>query len=528
MPINFTQFLSADAFTEDDWFVGYRGVPIPGKERKWGFTNTGTPPSGDTEPTSPNEGGSDSTFFIMADGTLRFAGLNTHFHGGIGGVRSDVVIVPRTVAFSPPLAVGEKVTKVYVQKTSSFVVTSNGSVYTAGYNGHYQLGTGNNVNQPVFKRILKSTNDGIDTATVLNPAGDKVVALSPGCGNGNTNITVFAITQQGFVWSWGYNGGTLSRAGVGNTASSHILQPTQVTAGLPAADPVVQVTNGGWNGTQVCYVRTQSGKLLSIGEGATGASGAGANIDIKQFTQPTGLPSGYVAVDVICAGEANYLSTWVILNNGDVYATGYNDDKQVNPSSTATWQYSFAKITALSNITRLVIHPDSGRTTIWALGGPHGAYTSLVGWGDNQKGQLGTGNVTAQATPTTPIAQPYFAGGKTIRDMVIGGNDGLKTTAIIDSGDLVWTSGYNGTGLLGNGTLTDSSVFQRCLINPNFGKPKKLRSGANGYSSRTYFMCRMDTGKLLAWGWDSASVGQLAVDTSPSVTPIPSPVLLLF
>jgi alpha-tubulin suppressor-like RCC1 family protein len=476
-----------------------------------------------------NNGGSDSTFFIMKDGSLRFCGRNRNYHGGVGGVSSDVIVLPKSPAFNPPLKIDERIEKIYSQGRCSYAITNSGSLYVAGENSLYQLGTNTVVDIKVFTRTIKSVSDSSgDGAVVL--AGDKIKSLAAGSGSSDEYLTVFAITEQGKVYVWGYNGATLKRAGLNSTAT-YITTPTQVTLGLPTDDPVIEIVGAGNNQNMCHIVRTQSGKLYSIGEGGDGAIASGSTTDRQTFAEVVGLPSGYAATTVVSGGEANNLSSWAILSDGSVWGTGYNNQGQTNPSQVGTNQLSFTQITALNglNITKFAIHADSSRTSIWALGGPIGAHTSARAWGANLRGQLGLGDIVSpKTTPTQNLSWPFFEGGATIVDMIVAGNDDNKATVVIDSTGKIWAAGYNSTYLCGNGdTISPQNTFKRVLFNESFGKPIKLVSRNDGVNDavplpKSCVFVLLDTGNVLAWGYDNASVGQLGVDAAPNFGAIPS------
>lgn len=73
---------------------------------------------------------------------------------------------------------------------------------------------------------------------------------------------------------------------------------------------------------------------------------------------------------------------------------------------------------------------------------------TLWTWGCNTNGQLGTGNTTSRCSPGT-----VAGGGTTWKSVKIGNNN---TFAIKTDGTL-WSWGYNGSGQLGDGTITGRS-----------------------------------------------------------------------
>ena len=541
MAKNFSDFLSKDLFETDDYLVGYRN----NVEYKWKLEVSALPSAVvDLQQQGVNVGGNYANWFIMGDGSVRVTGYNSA--NGEGGTGSkDAIYQPRMAAFNPPLGsagAGEKVIKLYSQGLVTYAVTSTGSVYGAGYNAHYQLGLGDTVNRNIFTRILRPAGvaqfDPDDRSSVLASAGDKVVSMAVGSGLGYANLPIFARTQQGKLYAWGFNGNTANtsgRLGLGTT-QLHYTQPFEIPQSYFGNQAVTKVVTAGNDGYTSTYVLTSNGKVYVTGENYYGQLSVGSVNILKTWTQVTlGLPSNYTAVDVEAGGEqvsSNLNSTaWIILNNGTLYGAGYNNVSQARADgTTAASSRQFTQIGASLGqdffVRKVVAHCDSGQSTVFALcstnaNGPYRIY----GWGSNTNGPLGTGDYVNKLTPTQSVGWG-FGTSQTVKQVAVGGNDQRKVTLVLDSNNYLWSSGYGALGNLGTGALTTRNVFRRIPISPALGTPVKVITTNNGAETQSSLVL-LSTGKVLAWGFDSTSYGQLGIDASPKTSGVPSYVQMI-
>jgi alpha-tubulin suppressor-like RCC1 family protein len=195
-----------------------------------------------------------------------------------------------------------------------------------------------------------------------------------------------------------------------------------------------------------------------------GYSGGGNSRFGMGANSPQYLYSGWNAITIsLLEGEyvekfwtsgQNAASLYVLTNLGNLYATGYNGYGQLGVGDTNTRQ-TWVKI-SLSN----VVYFNTCSTMDNA---PHcfaiNSSGELYGWGYNAYGQLGNGNTTQQNSPVR-INGGAIAG-KTIKKVFPFGDYGFSY--VIDSSDLVYSSGYNGQGQLGQNNTTNSNTFQPIL-----------------------------------------------------------------
>jgi alpha-tubulin suppressor-like RCC1 family protein len=501
-----------------------------------------------------NSGGGRNNFFIVSDGTIRVTGKNDEGELGIGRPRRKTgppdrsSHVPRIAGFTPPLELDERVSKVYSQGHCTFILTNKGRCYGAGKNDKNQIGLGNTV--PViftFINVLQETVTPIEPTT--NPVfgyaaavTDPVVQLATGSGGITTKITVFARTQSGKVYVWGDN--ERGQTGIGDNPKL-LSAPVRV----PSITNAVDIASSGNNGEVTVFVINDAGNLFVMGRNKDGQAGINNNNssegNLKSFVQVVGLPVGARCRKVRTGGTRDEISTWILLEDGSVWAAGLNNDAQITGTgdNSPQRQISFSRIVGsvqdpiLANayVEDIVAHCDRGNTTVWALIRDGDAYR-IAGWGDNSFGQLGLGTTAARVRVSINPDWPWLRDGAKVRQVVVAGNEKRKTTLVLDTKSRLWTAGYGAQGLLGNGTqITTQTIFVRVAFNPILGAPVQIRSTNNdqqigsGPSKITAnFLVLLSTGKVLGWGFDEEVSGQLGVDPgSPDVTTVPSLVQLV-
>ncbi|MCB1395707.1 MAG: chromosome condensation regulator RCC1 [Rhodobacter sp.] len=164
--------------------------------------------------------------------------------------------------------------------------------------------------------------------------------------------------------------------------------------------------------------------------------------------------------------------------------------------------------TPLGTVALAALGPDQGRV----VGGEsHGCAIAVDGqvqcWGWNGDRQLGDGTLTNRPAPVTVQGLP---GGDPVVQLAAGGR---HTCAVTESGAL-WCWGYNASGQLGVGTITQ--VFVPVQV-PGFGAgTRHVAAGGN-------HTCAVDAAGG-AWCWGSNIYGQLGdgtLDRRTSPTAVP-------
>jgi alpha-tubulin suppressor-like RCC1 family protein len=282
------------------------------------------------------------------------------------------------------------------------------------------------------------------------------------------------------------------------------------------------LTQVGHSGYSHSYALFSTGNLYTWGTNTYGSCGLG-------HTNPVGFPTlantGVSQVfDTISPSdrEASYGRLFIKRTDGYIYATGYNGYGQLGVGDT-TNRSSFTKVALLiTNMTVWPIGTQYGHT-FFELSDADGH--GLYGAGYNGNGELGiNGNTTNQSTPVGLTGWGTYASGRYIKKVIgcsaisvgVGTNTFGFTGILWDNGTTTefYTSGYNGYGELGDGTLTSKSL----PASPSVGTGRIKDVATTG--SHGCVMLLKENGELYVWGGNFQ--GQLGNGTT---TDNPTPAL---
>ncbi|XP_054837874.1 RCC1 and BTB domain-containing protein 2 isoform X4 [Eublepharis macularius] len=143
--------------------------------------------------------------------------------------------------------VNKKVIEVACGSHHSMVLTSDGEVYTWGYNNAGQVGSGSTANQPIPRRV---------TSCLQNK-----IAVNIACGQ----MCSMAVIENGEIYGWGYNGN--GQLGLGNSDS----QPTPCRIAALQGIRAKRVACGFAH----TLVLTDEGQLYAWGANSYGQLGTG-------------------------------------------------------------------------------------------------------------------------------------------------------------------------------------------------------------------------------------------------------------
>ncbi|KQQ65380.1 RCC1 domain-containing protein [Microbacterium sp. Leaf320] len=349
-----------------------------------------------------------------------------------GSVGASLTTVPPVTLDFVDLAAGEDY---------SLGWTSDGQLFSWGFNDRGQLGTGDTQDRDIPTHVLfpdpvtiTDADAGINTSIALTSAGEvytwgnsdiggntnspqKVVALEGATvvGVASGGYFYLAWTGEGKLYSWGTPGG--GRLGRGGSADT----PALVTAQGTSAGFVTTADAGRFYGTAVL---DNGSRVTTWGQDHGSATGV----------TTTGLPAGTVIAGM-SAGN-NFTFAWS--TDGALFA----ESSGVYTQPTAPAGYVGAQV------------------SIQAFGGSS-FYTwrdtgELFAWGENSDGQLGLGDNTDKPAPV-PVTLPADA---TIRGVASGGAHALITA----DGGAYSAAGSNNAGQLGSGTLTPRNTFSTPVV----------------------------------------------------------------
>ena len=339
------------------------------------------------------------------------------------------------------------------------------------YNSMGQLG--NNSNVAVTVPVNVSLTGGL--------AGKVVLSLAVG------GLHTLALTSDGKVYAWGYN----ADGELGNGTTTHSPVPVAVNmTGVLAGKRVVSIGAG----TDFSIALCSDGTLVRWGASPTG------NTSLPVLVSQTGalINKSVVAISAgswhslaLCADGT--LASWgfnflgILGNGGSAHSTlPVLVDRSIHLLPTK----NIASISA-GSVHSLVLCSDN----------------TLYAWGDNQYGQLGTGNAIGSNKPAPVV----FAGalvGKVVTRIATGFQRSLVQCSLGSSTNQLVGWGLNWVGGLGDGTTTNSLVpvavnQSGALLN------KSITSISSGLNTN---VVECADGTLSSWG--AGGVGQLGNNTN--------------
>ena len=291
------------------------------------------------------------TFILKNDGSVWATGINTNGNLGLGDTTNRVVFTQVTTNINndvKQIACGDN--------DHTFILKTDGSLWSCGYGNSGQLGLGDTNTKTTFTQVTTNINN--DVKQVI-------------CGGQHT----FILKNDGTVWATGLDGN--GQLGLGGTAKRTIF--TQVNI-----DDVKQVSCGRYH----TFILKNDGSLWSCGYNYYGGLGLGHTSNRLTFTQVTTNINNDVK-QVACG----WYHTFIIKNDGSVWACGLNDEGQLGLGTNDTNAHSrFTQVT--TNINNDVKEVFCGEAHTFILKNDN----SVLGCGYNDGGFPEIGNVKSSLT----------------------------------------------------------------------------------------------------------------------------------
>ncbi|WP_280797979.1 RCC1 domain-containing protein [Aurantimicrobium minutum] len=333
-------------------------------------------------------------------------------------------------------------------------------------------------------------------ALVLFPAVSSQAAVSPNVGpaSGGTNVTIdgikfvkvsvgvrhaLGLTSQGTVYSWGYN--NYGELGNGTAVSSSVPVQVKGIGGSGYLTGVTDISAGGW-----FSLALSNGHLVSWGYNGDGELGIASNTNSTTpvLVKGVGGTGELIGVTSFSAGFAQAYAT----NGTNVYAWGTNNSGRLGnnqdgvDSNTPVIVLGVDGVTPLTNVSVVVAGAASG------LAISNGA---VFAWGANYSGNLGDNSTTNRAYAVA-VSGPGGTGTLTGMTMLAAG----ESFGLASSGTATYAWGDNGSGALGNGTLT-SSLFPVQVV--GIGGTGHL-TGVTSLGAGLYQSLALTNSGAVAWG----------------------------
>jgi alpha-tubulin suppressor-like RCC1 family protein len=312
----------------------------------------------------------------------------------------------------------------------------------------------------------------------------RLVFKDVGAGEG---MQTCGVTADGFAYCWGYNGGGV--LGTGTTAGEHecVINACATTPAAVAGKLAFAAVSAGRS--HVCGLTT-TGAAYCWGDNHNGQLGNG---DTLAAAAPVPVTGGLTFMAI----SAGIDHTCGLTRSGVAYCWGNNHGGQLGNGSIS-----------YVNSTPVLV---SGRVTFTAVGAGYEYACGLTAggaaycWGDNEYGELGTGDSTFSPVPV-PVS-----GGLTFAALATGY---FHVCGLTKSG-VVYCWGGNFAGELGNDTVDHST------------RPVAVSSGLTlaSIGAGPWVTCGVTTAGA-AYCWGSNGYGQLgsgagAFTDAANPTPVP-------
>ena len=289
----------------------------------------------------------------------------------------------------------------------TLALDADGNAWAWGTNTFGQLGNG-------------TTGILVVPGAVSMPGGVTFTAVSAG------QYHSLALDASGNAWAWGDN--WTGQLGDGSTADR--LVPVAVS--MPPGVSFTAISAGGDHSLAL----DASGNAWAWGDNDVGQLGLGSTADNALVPAPVDMPS--VAFTAISAGADHSLA---LDTNGDAWAWGDNQRGQLGDSNTDIRRspVAVASFVAFNEISAGGSR-GSGLSFSVALDTSGNAWA----WGDNVRGQLGTGTFVQRELIPMRVDMPS---GATFTTIAAGG----EHTLALDANGNAWAWGDNFWGQLGDG-----------------------------------------------------------------------------
>jgi|GEM_PF-2058950 len=373
---------------------------------------------------------------------------------------------------NPLLSTGDTVAAVTGSYDTTYILDTQGQVWTVGDGSQGQLGNG----------TYSSTSVPVLAKPVWGSGVQIVKIIAPEYSSGGYNGAVYALDSAGRVWAWGW--GPNGELGDGSSANSDV--PVEVTPSWGTAK-IVAIGAGQVNG----YAIDSLGRVWAWGAAEGLGDGASSNAYV-----PVPVTAPWASQPVQVAGGIG--SGLVLTSDGNVWAWGNNNVGQLG-NGTTNYAPTPVETTRSWGSGTSIVRIAGGNNLAYAVDSKGRAWS--WGWGFN--GELGNGTFSLSEVPTQVVSSWSSQASK-----ILGHSGGL----VLDSTGAVWDWGWGGYGF-GNGTAAGSTNEDAPVqVTPVWG----ASTPATAIGEDAYSEFAVANGAL--WGWGADNAGQLGIGGTVGTT----------
>jgi len=375
--------------------------------------------------------------------------------------------------------------------TGGGAVTITGTNFTIGIKDISQITAGSNFACGVYNgdaycwglaNRLGSGTAGSTVPVAVTKTGVLAGKTIKQIDAGGSHTCAIASDDQAYCWGIGTNGQ------LGNASTSNGNAPVAVSkAGALAGKTIKSISAGD---SYTCAIASDD-KAYCWGNNGSGQLGTSTT---SQSSIPVAVATGALTGKTIKSISASSISTCVIASDDQVYCWGTNTSGQLGTGNTNLSYTPIAVVKTGAFAGKTIKSISAGTSHACAIASDDLPYC----WGDNNVGQMGTGDNADVSVPTAVVVGGALTS-KTIKKIELGGNGSCSVAS--DNKAYCW--GANTAGQLGIGTAVNSNVPVAVSTSGALAN-KSIRSVSFGVT----FACAVTTSnKSFCWG--AGTSGQL-------------------
>lgn len=402
---------------------------------------------------------------LGTDGAIYSWGYN--YYGQLGNNNNNDSNIPVIVYKNGALS-GKTITLIDTKCYHNIALSSDGSIFSWGWNDYGQLGNSTYTSSNVPVSIPKTG--------VLS--GKSIIGISVGYYHS------LLLASDGTIFSWGWN--DYGQLGNNNFTNSNVPISIYQSGVLSGKKPVKI-----YSGYYISSTITDEGKCYTWGYNYYGELGNGfSGESYNKFTPISVSQSNLNGKSLKTISTGSYHSL-ILTNDGLIFTFGDNTYGQLGTGSSGALAFSSMPVQVNNSI-------FNGKSIVTVAGGEYHSIAlandgTLYSWGNNYYGQLGNGTNTNSSIPVT-VSTSGILNGKKIVAIAAGEYHNLA----LSSDGLVYAWGNNYYGQLGNGTNTNSNIPVAVSTSGVLNGKKIVAIAAGSYHS----LALASDGTLYAWGYN--------------------------